>query len=563
MLMHSELRFERHRACRLQACFLPLLAALFFTATATAQTAPKFGEEARVTAIEIPVAAKNAAGAAPPELKAEDLAVSEEGAARPVIEVRPIGGESGALWRIVIYVDLTTARSANLQAAALSIAERAEALTKLGEVEIWIAEPAPVPLLPPTRDRELLGNALARLLIEFDAADEINELRRGVLATLKPSAGISAAPADIGAASAMPPAELIAGAVEEEASIAERSRDALLTWVARESASGPRALLLVGGGYDLDPAEFYRQRVPEHTRALAGVPTSAAGATAFARSLAAYGWLVFPVTYDQAVPGPSDPNQQFEEFRRRGLFGTKNNPAGSGPVVGSTVQLGGKSAADVEKEKHENLVLASNAPLAALAEAGGVAPLGKATDLDAVAADLGSRKLVTFQVERQLDGQLHRLEVKPARRGWSVAGPRWVRSSTPEAVAEARVRRILVGEPDVGDLAVSARYRSPEDGRDPGPATGAATGALTVRLDLSAKGSRPPDPEQAALRVTTAYGPEDGRPTFQHKILLAQDLSGPTWSYELPLAVPESADWIVVVVEDLMSGAWGARDVQP
>ncbi len=514
--------------------------------SSAAETPPgQFVEEARVTAIEIPVAAKNPSGAVPAELKPEDFTVAEEGEVRPVTQVEAIGGASGVPWRLVIYADLATARAANLQAAALSLAERAEALTALGEIEIWVADPAPMPLLPPTRDRDLLGNALARLLLEFDAKDEVNELRRGVLAALKPQAA--------GEAAAMPPAELVQGAIEEEAAIAERSRDALLTWAARELGSGPRALLLLGGGYDLDPAAFYRKRVPEHAKAASNPAPASGGAETLARALAAYGWLTFPLTYEQALTGPSSTSQQFEEFRRRGLFGTKDT--GGGTLIGGTVPLGGKSAADAESEKRENLLLAGTAPLAALAEAGGVEPLDEAKDLDALAKDLGSRKLVTFQVERQLDGQLRRLEVKPARRGWAVAGPRWVRSSTPEPVAEARVRRILVGEPEVGDLAVSARYQDSADGR--------AGGTLTVRLDLAAKGSRPPEPERAALRVTVAWGPEDGRPTFQHKILLGQNLTGPAWSYELPLALPPGTDWIVAVVEDLASGAWGARDVAP
>ncbi len=545
--MKSALGFASRTTFKAQACLLAMLGLPY---AATAQTSPQFEDQARVTAIEVAVAAKNPSGAVPAELKPEDLAVAEEGEARPVIEVQPIGGASGVPWRLVLYADLTTARAANVQAVALSLAEKAEALTALGEIEIWVADPAPEPLLPPTRDRELVGNALARLLLEFEAKDEINELRRGVLSTLKPENAAAAT------SPAMLPGDLVQGAIEEEAAIAERSRDALLTWAARESRSGPRALVLVGGGYDLDPAAFYRKRVPELVRAASGQASSSAGdagARDLARTLAAYGWLVFPATYEQATTGPSSTSQQFEEFRRRGLFGTKN--AGGGTLIGGTVPLGGKSAADEESEKRENLLLAGAAPLTALAEAGGVEPIDSAKKLDAFTADLGSRKLVTFQVERQLDGQLRRLEVKPARRGWSVAGPRWVRSSTPEAVAEARVRRILVGEPEVGDLAVSARYQPAEGGR--------GAGTLTVRLDLAAKGSRPPDPEQAALRLTVAFGPEDGRPTFQHKILLAQNLAGPAWSYDLPLAAPDSADWIVVVVEELASGGWGARDVQP
>jgi hypothetical protein len=182
--------------------------------------------------------------------------------------------------------------------------------------------------------------------------------------------------------------------------------------------------------------------------------------------------------------------------------------------------------------------------------------------IDGLLADLGARFRVTFQVARPLDGRLHRLEVRAARGGLTVAGPAWVRSATPEAVTEARVRRIVEGEPEVGDLAVSARFRR-EEGSGGAGGDRRFTGVLTVRLDLAARGSRPPDPQRATLRLSVGYGREDGAPAFQHEILAAQDLSGPAWSHDKPLAIPADAEWIVALVEELASGAWGARDAEP
>jgi hypothetical protein len=538
-----------------------LLAAALAAAPARAQRAEDQAElfegEERVTAIDLAVAVRNVTGARPETLAPGDLAIEEEGERRPVVGVARLGeGEGAEPWRLVVWADLASADAATLQAVALNLAERTSALVRLGTVEVWVADPLPRPVLTPTQDRELVENGLARLLVEFKGREEQAELRRSVLAGVKDPASRDAETADLSAA------ELIVGAAAAELALVRRSADALLTWAAADRGSGPRALLWIGGGHDLDPGSFYR-RLPGAPGTLPGPREATEATEQAARALAAYGWVVYPLSFSELGTGPSEPSRQFEAFRRQSLDGPRGEKTA---VVGRSIPLGGRNRgpADAEGRPVEEAALLESplAPLSILARESGGSLVDEPGRVEDLLADLGGRFRVTFQVARQVDGRLHRLEVRAARGGLSVQGPAWVRSSTPEVVAEARARRILEGEYEVGDLAVSARFRR-EAGQAPAAGDGLATGVLTTRLDLAAQGSRPPEPKRATLRLTVAYGREDGAPSFQHEVLTGQDLSGATWSHDQVLTLPADAEWIVVLVEELAGGAWGARDVKP
>jgi hypothetical protein len=134
-----------------------------------------------------------------------------------------------------------------------------------------------------------------------------------------------------------------------------------------------------------------------------------------------------------------------------------------------------------------------------------------------------------------------------------------VRSATPEAVTEARVRRILDGETDSGELRVDARYR-------PAEGAGAARGALTVRVRLAEGPRTAPEPAAVPVRVTVAYADrspgEGGGARFEHQVLADQDWLGELWSREMVIEPPAGSQWVVVVVEDLAGGQWGSWEVE-
>jgi len=549
----------------LPSCFLLLaLLALLAPAVAWAQEGqgsgePTFAGEANVLAIDLPVAVANATGAAPASLKPDELEIVEDGEPRPVVGVARLGSAPGAEpWRLVIYIDRVLASPATVKATALTLAGQVKELVALGTVEILVADPEPATWLAPTRDPGFLESALTRLLIELEGRGEIDRLRHQVLAASAEASG-----PDGVLASGLTVPELAAGAVAEEISIVERSQDNLLTWAARSVGEGPRALFLVASGFDLDPGEFYRQRLAA-ARGLASTPRPLTETTeAVSRALGACGWVVFPLAFSDFGEGPSENSRQFEEFRRRGLDGARGEQQSA--VGGFTVPLGkrrqqGEAAGSEEGAAAEGGPLLTDPlpPLRTLAAATGGVPVARAVGLADVVASLNRWFRVTFQVSRDLDGRLHPVEVRARGAGLTTAAPGWVRSATPEVVAEARVRRIVSGDYEVGDLAVAARFRREGEGGN-----GLVTGILSTTLDLTGEGIRLPDPAHSPLRLTVAWGSEDGPPTFQHEILKDQDLSGPRWTREAPLTLPDSAEWVVVVVEELLSGSWGARDTEP
>jgi hypothetical protein len=564
---------RRFRTTALAAAVL--CAAAGFPSTARAQepgAGKSFGEAARVTAIDLAVEVHNALGSVPTDLAAGDLAVTEDGEAQTVVGVAPLGsGEGEEALRLVLYFDLTLARPATVAAAALALGERAQDLVSLGEVEVMVADPAPEPLLGPTRDRSLVETALGRVLAEYKGKDALTALRRTVLAAgggpgSGGSGSAAAAAGAGGSAEELPPGldpgELAAGAVAEETSIVHGSQDSLLTWAAAEGGGGPKALLLVSDGFDLDPGAFYAAHLPGAPASPGASRELAESTTALARTLAGYGWLVFPVVLKEANEGPSETSAEFEKFRRRGLDGLKGD---NSAMVGKTIPLGGKKRKEEEaaaaKEEQAVALAQPRAPLAELAAAGAGAVVDKPAGLDDVLTRLDDSYRVTFQVSRPLDGRLHAVEVRSRRGSLRVKAPGWVRSGAPQGLAEARVRRMRSGWFEVGDLALVTRFRRAAAAG--GAGEGLISGTLETRLDLTGKGPKPPQPERATLRLTVAYGTEEGNPSFQHQLLGEQDLSGPAWSYSKPLTLPADAEWMIVLVEELGSGAWGARDLEP
>lgn len=516
-----------------------------FAAPQPAEAPSSYDEETNVLAIDLPVAVRNRTGAAPGKLEPGSLVITEDGEARPVVGIARLGSAPGAEpWRLVLVFDMVTSQPGTVKAAALNLAERAQELVDLGSVEIRLANPEVQTFLEPTRDPLMVENALARILVEYEGKAEVAVLRRDVIEKVNESLRSEGGSLPGG----MSTAELAAAAMEEEKVIVLGMQDHLLRWAATAWGAGqaaqPRAMLLITEGFDLDPGRFYRRELGEARDLPSSADELQAATQAFARAMAASGWVVFPLSFHEFGSGPSEPSERFERFRRLSLDGPKGEKTAVG---GFTVQLGRKNQAS---EAEERPVLLSPAePLQVLARETGGAAVTKVVGLPDVVTSLGQWYRVTFQTSRELDGRLHPVEVESRGVGTSASAPAWVRSGTPEAVAEARVRRIVRGEYEVGDLAVLARPVPSEPNQ------------IEVSLDLVGTAVRLPDPGSSPLRVTLAYGAEGKRPTFQHRILTGQDLAGSRWTERLPLDAPAGTEYVIVVVEELYSGAWGARDV--
>ena len=493
-----------------------------------AQSEESFAGEARVTAIDLAARVKTSFGISPSKPKMSDFLVLEEGEPQQVVGLAPLGTDEGEEpWRIAVYFDLALASPATVRAAALALSEEVAALTSLGTVEVVASEDSPRLLLAATRDSERVDFALGTVFGEYRGQDEIAELRR------------------LGLAGEWPSEVSAADAARAEHELVRSRLDALLTWVSRDQGRGAKVLFYVADGFDLAPGEFYRRRLAGQ-----GIPPRPLddAAETLARGLAAYGWVVFPLRFDRFEEVKDDPTSEFDRSR----YEARGEDAF---VISRGVKLGRKPAGRSDAEESEaEVFLAQTAPLDSLAAATGGEVLDKSTALTECLEDLADWVRLTYQVGRGTDGSMRPVEVKARRGGWRVSTPKWVRSATPEAVVEARVRRIVSGELDAGDLTVSAKLGAASDSGDR---------SLEVKLDLTPSEPVIPFADSAAVRVTVADGGEGRATEFTHMVAERQDLSGTFWAYGAPITAPAEAEWIVVVVEELGGGAWGSWALQP
>jgi len=158
-------------------------------------------------------------------------------------------------------------------------------------------------------------------------------------------------------------------------------------------------------------------------------------------------------------------------------------------------------------------------PLAGFAEASGGVLLTSEKLLAEAVASLGRRWRLTYQVERQPDGRIHEVEVRLRELGGEVRAPLWIASETLEEIAFERARNTVEGHPEGGELSLQA----------------------------------------ADVRVSLAVFYPEREPFTHHQVVRGQDLSlEGTWDFSTQLNLPADAARVVVVVEELASGIWGA-----
>jgi Ca-activated chloride channel homolog len=457
--------------------------------------------------IELSLQALDAKGEVPRTLQAGDLRVMDGDQPRPVAELAPLARP----WRIVVYVDRVLTGSRTLRAAAGSLAERSAELAALGPVEVVVAEPVPRVALSATRNARAIDEALSKLWLAGDGRDDVRVLRQRFHDQKKEETQA---------------ADRAGESLDEEVRLVRRQQDALAEWLVAQEGGGPRALLLVSDGFDVDPARFYDADKPAASEG-ALEKTALEGA----RTAAALGWTVFPLPMgDSTLP----------DLRR-----VRPNPTPKVPLGGKII-LGGKKPEEAAKDQPPAppTLLAPQQPLGWMAEATGgelvVGPGSLATAL----AHLRSRFWLRYQAIREVDGRPHAVEVRTSRSDLTVRARRWDVAGVPEAVAAARAGRLLEGEEDGIGLEISARIQSSE-------------GHQTLDLRLES-----PEPPPGPLRVTVA-GPAGRGAT--HHILAAVDVADVSGRepnvYRLPVSIPDGADAVGVVVEPVAGGPWGGQVV--
>jgi hypothetical protein len=469
----------------------PALAPQAPSSTGAQAPAATFAEVVKATAVTVTVDVRDAAGKVPAQIAARDFVVLEDGVEQLVIGAElatpapaaagpgpgaalssPVSAPAAEPWQVVVYVDSPTVTIQTAKGAAQGLAARAAQLVALGTVEVVVADPTPKRLLQPTRDAARLSaaldklgdkggarNELARLRSDFIVAtdaDNLEELgsrtRAEAPERANPSSGASAGTTLYrndqarGGSSNSPSGQsatkrlmLVRATAQQEYQLLARQRALLLDWLAlTERPSRPRALVLVSDGFDLDPTEFYLSYLRDASllsSAQSDLERLRSGAAfeQLSKTVAASGWQVVAISLSQPGAQSASSAEQSGRGRYRGFTagGTGVNDAPGSGLAGFLLRAPIDPLRTVTEETAGELALTGD-------------------QLASAVAALGERVRLTYQVPRDPDGAIHRLEVRVRPEGWSVRAPRSVSAAAPDVLMAARARHVLSSGKDEG-----------------------------------------------------------------------------------------------------------------
>lgn len=463
------------------------------------------------------------------KLEPNGVVVLENGEARKVTRIEPVAqvpapADIQALenvaecpWTFMIYIDDVLADPATVFEGALALGQQAESLTEMGCVGIVMADPVPEVVVMNSRSPAYVEKILV------DLARAAREERDRPPATVK-----------------RPP-----GAASHGASKVESQWDRLLSFVAGRGTVGPKGLFLISDGFSLSTAdiETLSGRQPTGDRSL-GERSLADVVADTAQTLASYGWLTIAMP---RVPGRSLPFEtpdRFDTWRDR----AEGRSAGDRRSV---INFFGRTQASrptggLDERLYEAYLLPTLAPLRALSAATSGEVVWSQSQLGLALQKLRQKRLVWYQTLEPHDGRIRRLQVRLVDTVEYPDAPWWKRSSTPDLVAESRLRRLLTDELPDARLDVQAEVDTEEE--------------FGLRVRVSPIDFR----ERVSVghvRISVGFVEAMGIRSFQHRIDYDAPPLGSAWKYNMSLQIPEGVTRIVVAVEDLSLEEWGATIV--
>lgn len=485
---------------------LPLFACL--AVAAVAQRPESFEDKLFVREVELVFEAPELTLLHPFPPDENDLMVIEDGQARPVIKAGTVDdpttrsalkreGFDFAPWNAVVWVDEALAEPETVFVATLALAQQASKLAELGSVEVVVARPEPEIEAAATRETRLLEQVLA------DLAGKARVERDRAATRPREHSGVSSRP---------------------DTSTLRRQLDRLLVHLAGQRDPGPRLLFLVADGFAVTPRE---SKVFETGAADPAAGERAAVIQEAARLLAAYGWVTVALPLRKEGPGEEHGlTSEVNRFRSHtGNWGGTNNSVP--PVMApnrprnSNLKWEGVLRALVQPDL---------SPLRALTDTTAGTLVAQDALLPSALDKLGERWHLYYQTQIPVDGELRPVEVR-LRNGTPLRSRRWVRSSTPEGVTDARLRLLLAGEGLPESLPLTVK---------------AAAGSLKLTI---APFSSPDPVTPGPVRISLACGEE-----VRHETASGIEAPDKGWRHTLTTDCQPAA----ILVEDLARERWRA-----
>jgi hypothetical protein len=444
-----------------------------------------FSEEVFVRELELVVDPADALERKP--LRPGDFQVLVDGEPREVTRVEAVS-RAAAPWTVVVYVDQVLAGPQTVFLAALALADRAETLARMGSIEVVTAGSDPRTVLPASGEARLVEQVLAGIAEEARVARD---------RAAKSAAGRRAAPLPVG-----------------------RQLDKLVAYLAGRRSSGPRLLFLVTDDLPVAAGE------PETS------PAAIAGA---ARLLAAYGWVTIPLAVrEEATIGRR--HSTVSDIDR--IRATTSGSGGDLPVIlvpPRSTPLAWEGVLDL-------LVDPRTEALQSLARPTTGTVVGYEPQLDLMLGELSRRRRLWVAAPATLDGRVRSVEVRVPDRVGEVRAQAWIRSGTPEGVAEARLRNLLAGEPPGGLLPLRLSTRE------------VAPAGLEIRFTVEPFEASPAPP--GPVRISYAFLGSGEAPEIRHEVVAAENVAVYGWSHTARVSLPPGTRWAAVVVEDLSHEVW-------
>jgi hypothetical protein len=451
-----------------------------------------------------------------------DFRVLVDGVPREVTRAEPASD-----WTIVLYVDQVLASPGTVFYSTLALANRARALARTGTVEVVVADSEPHTLLPATREEK----RIAQTLTDLSAAARVErDLREG----------------------------RAKGEGEPSVEQARRQLGKLLAFLASRRPSGPHAVFLVADGPDLTPEETaLLERKDDPAAAPASVFHRAS------RLLAAYGWVTLPVPLRKEGAGVAIAPQSGLERIRQSAAPSKHQSAVP-PITPSRAPretpLAWTGVIDLATEPR-------TAALRVLSRASGGTVLGFEQQIEPALAALASRwRLWVDEPDEPVDGRLHTVAVRlpdqmqvvafffpiainlPGGAKRTARPQAWLRSSTPQEIAEVRLEGLLAGrEVPGGDLPLTAELHR----------TVTAEVGPELRIDVA-----PVQNPERPGPVRISWGCSDGE--VRHQTIPVESLDK-GFRQTIRIESPGGTRRIAVVVEALGPERWAGKvlEIEP